>query len=499
MKTLLVVLLLEDDENDQEYITAKLRDVATVSVASDRLAFERALAKRAYDIILVDFKILGFSGSEAIALARERLPQVPIIICTGSLDDVSANAACELGAVRYFLKDRLAGLAHAVAQVCEDAQAKRKGLQNQKLELLGEISAGVVHDTNNVFSVILAGAELVRRGGTREETDRLLDRMERAAKHGAELMRQLLEFARGTDSGPFKPTTVEFIMGELGEMLRSGVFPEGIRSTVKIFPGTPKVLCDATRIHQVLLNLVFNARDAMLHGGQIDITAQGVTMRGIAGADPDKPLPLPLEGDFVRIQVRDNGPGIPSHVFPKIFDAFFTTKPQGTGMGLALVKNIVHAHKGDIEVITSDTGTTFSVYLPVANGLVKPTEFDGAGKVILLAEDDSTMRLFLTLHLESANYKVLSAVNGPEAIALFRSNPTVDLLLTDWLMPIMNGLELLENIRAFGFEVPTIVISGADTQVNLEPKPDAVISKPFSREKLLETLRDVLATYETGL
>lgn len=486
-KPLLAVLFIEDSEHDVEIVANRLRGVAEITSCDTRESFQAKLSTGDWAVILVDMRVHRFSGEEAMQLVRQTCPAVPVIIVTGSLTDEQATAALRNGAVDYLRKDRLERLPHAIQEAHKHAADKSKSLHAQRLELLGELSAGMIHDLNNVLQVELHGTEILRKR-IHADDERILDGMRQSALHGAELTKQMLVFARGSNGSVLKPVTAEFVAGEIGQVLKSGAFPN-IRATIKILPGTSKMLCNATQVHQVMVNLCVNARDAMPLGGQIDITAQNVFLHG--ESDPRE-----LKGDFVMLTVHDSGPGMPPEVQAHIFDAFFTTKPKGkgTGMGLAIVKDIVESHGGAIDVQSTPTGTTFFVYLPSAEAPRPPEpQFDGAGKTILLAEDDATMRMFIALHLEGVGYKVLSACNGPEALAFFRENPTVDALVSDLSMPVMGGAALLDNIRAMGLDVPTIFVSGFDATLPIEPKPDGALQKPFSREQLLSELERVLA------
>jgi signal transduction histidine kinase len=346
-------LLLEDDGNDSALVIRKLRGVATVQVATDEAQFRALLAQHTFDIVMVDFSVPGFSGPEAIALVRQLRPETPVVIITGSVTHTTARAACRLGAVDFVIKGdedaEYERLDLAVTNAVEAHKARMMQLRDHRMEMLGSLSTGACHDLRNILGTVQLACGILRdRVG---DDDRLiLDRMEDAVKRGEKLMAEILAFARGTNGQAFKSTSVEFLLGEIGRELRSGAFPN-IQHTVRWSPGTNNVNCDANQLHQVLLNCLLNARDAMPDGGQIDVTAQNVRL---------------TEGDFVRIDVRDTGTGIPAQHLPNIFDAFWTSKAkgQGTGMGLAIVKRIVESHHGTVTVETGAAGTTFTVCLP---------------------------------------------------------------------------------------------------------------------------------------
>lgn len=486
--TKLKVLYLEDSEADLKYLEYVLQSFCTVLGCDSKQDFEKYL-NDPFDIILLDFNLKGITGEEAIQMARRAQPDTPCILLTGSLgDDDAAAIAVKYGASCHFLKDRVKGLPQAIKAAHDVRQLKSQALRNDRLEILGNLSAGVVHDINNTLQVVLAGTELLRARVNPMDI-RVLDAMERAAKRGAEMVVQILAFARGSNGGVFKAISVEYLFSEIGQILRSGAFPN-IRSTLKVFPGTSKVLCDVTQLVQVALNLCVNSRDAMPNGGELYLTAQNVST-----VDGEK---FALEGKFILLSVKDSGTGISPEALPFIFDAFFSTKghKEGTGMGLAIVKRIVDSHGGAIDVKSDSTGTTFNIYLLAAeNGHTPHTrphsKFDGEGKTILLAEDEETLRLYMQLQLEGVGYKVLTAANGPEALHFFRIGEHVDLLLSDFHMPVLGAEALIQNLHAMGVALPPVVIiTGSDA--NTVTGMNAVLQKPFSEETLLETLDNVL-------
>lgn len=486
----LKVLLLENDPHDAYLIAHELKGVAVVDVALNRGMFEEMLEER-WNCILCDLNLPDIEGTEAIRLAKAKRREVPIIIVTGSVSPREADAACEAGASRFFMKtvDGVPGLAKAIVQVDEAAQLQDKAIRSQRLEILGELSAGIVHDFNGILSVMMMGAEQLR---TRicPQDERVLDTMLSAAKRGAEMTGQVLAFARGTNGTAFKPVSPEYLLTEVGRLVRT-TFPPNIKIETDTVAGTSQVKGDATQLAQVLANLATNARDAMPKGGVLRITAQN------AARIPD------VDGPCVVITVADTGEGISEDALPHIFTPWFTTKPvgQGTGLGLATVKRIVEAHHGEVKVLTGPGGTTFFLHLPIALPWTSAPEpstaaLDGQGRTVLLCDDQQSFRDLAQMILEGANYKVIATANGPEALAQFRTDQVIDVLLTDLSMSPMDGTELARNLRSVGLTLPIIYLSGFDAALAREPAPDAVLQKPVSREKLLSTLATVLTAKE---
>ncbi len=487
-KPLLKVIFLEDSEDDGIIVTERLKGVATVRVCRTWQEFQEVLSTEDFDTILVDYHLHGITGEDAIKMARKAKPEIPVILVTGSIGDKAASVACREGAVDYVLKsdDGLERLPMAVANANETRLLRIKQTREQRLELLGDLAAGVAHDQNNLLSILLLGIDQVRKNISPND-EKVLDVLESTTKRSAELMKQMLAFARGNDSGSYKVVTSEYIVSEIGSMLR-GTFPANIRLQVTTSAGTAHIRCDVTQINQVLLNLAINARDAMPDGGELTISAQNITVR--------KGSATGLEGQFVLVSVTDTGKGISAALLPKIFEPFFTTKHVGgTGLGLAMVKTLIAAHGGAVDVKSGSGGTTFSIYLPVATeGTKRKTEvFDGNNRVVLLVDDTEFVRTWTRLLLEESKYQVVEASCGTEAMNLFLAHPNIDVLVTDVAMPLMSGPQLARACRELAATLPVVYITGIDSGgVPRDPEANATIQKPFSRESLLSTLKTIL-------
>lgn len=349
---------------------------------------------------------------------------------------------------------------------------KSNDLRNQRLETLGTLCAGAMHNLNNCFAVIIASVDMLRRTGPRTDTN-MLDGIEKAAKRGSEMVSQLLAFARGSNGAAFRPTSVESLILDLEAVLKS-LFQSNIRLEISVSTATMPVQCDENQILQVLLNLCSNARDAMPNGGVLAVTAHD-------------------DGDMVQFTVHDDGAGIPPDVLPHIFEPFFTTKEgTGTGIGLSTVKAIVDSHGGSISVESGTSGTVFHVNIPVAREDPKPTgKFNGRGKVVLFVDDEEVLRNLGQWLLIDANYRVLLAKNGPTALTMIQMHD-VDVVITDLAMPLMTGQQLMASIRGLGNNVPVIYMTGFDSQLLREPVPAASVQKPFTGDEMLTVLQRVL-------
>jgi len=491
------VLYLEDNPRDGEIVGHKLKAIAKVQVCPNKMRFLQLLRERRWSCILMDLNLPDVTGEEAIKIAKETVPQTPVIILTGSVDDKDANKACAYGARRYFLKDRMEGLPDAIEDVCKTADKEDEDVRENRAALLGHTVTGIIHDWNNVLGPFLTGPPLLRKlimdefhvTSLPESMEKTISAMEGAGRHGAEMSKQITAFVRGSNGFKTRPVTAEYLLTEIGQVMRDR-FPKNIRPSTTTHPGTSSVKCDPTQIHQVLLNLCVNARDAMPGGGEIHVTAQDVHLN-----EP------PLVGEYVMFHVRDTGPGIPEPVAAKIFEPYFTTKDlgKGTGVGLSVARKIVLDHKGEIDFKTGEAGTSFFVYLPATRegvdaGKKRVERFDGQGKTVLFVDDEVHMRHLVEVILEDAKYRCLIANGGMEALSYFRSGEKIHLLLTDLDMPMMDGQQLSQLLRAQRFNLPIIMVTGQpglDIET-LDPRPDELLHKPIEPDKLLLALKVAL-------
>lgn len=477
------VLFFEDNPNDAFLVQRALKDVAKVDVALKRENFLELLNEE-WDAILLDWRVHGLTGQESVEIAREKHADVPLILVTGTIDDEAAASALRLGFVDYLRKDRLERLAHAVKEAHKNADMRRRALRDQRHEILGTLAAGLAHDMRNILGSIVMGLGVLR-DRINPNDSHILDAMHRAANKGTEMVAQMMTFSKGSNGTSFKNVTAEFLLGEVGSMIRYQASSANIRLSVRTEVGTSSVRCDPTQINTILVNMCINAVQEMApYGGELHLEARNVVLHG-----------EPLDGNYVCFAIRDTGRGIPEDVLPKIFDPYFSTKgDKGTGLGLAFVKTILEMHEGGVGVKTSPQGTTFQIFLPAdRNEPEAPKEnFDGQGAVVVLVDDEEVFRSTVAMLLESANYRVLSACNGPEALSFFRSSEKISLLLSDLAMPLMCGRELSRHLREQGFTVPTVFITGREFEEKIEPEPDAILHKPFTREELLRKLAEVL-------
>jgi nitrogen-specific signal transduction histidine kinase len=387
------------------------------------------------------------------------------------------------------------------SDITERKQLEAQFLRTQRMNTIGTLAGGMAHDLNNALAPILMGVQLLRRKSSDEEAKNLLELMETSTHRSADMVRQVLLFARGR-GGDFERLEFGPIIKELEKMVRE-TFPKDI-VVDSFLPGDLwAVRGNPTQLHQVLLNLCVNARDAMPSGGKLSLIADNIEL----GADEAAEIANGRAGEFVSLLVSDTGTGMPPEVRAKIFEPFFTTKGEGrgTGIGLSTVLRIVKTHEGFLRVESEPgEGTTFEVFLPRATESESKGEklaiepLRGNGETILVADDEQAIRDLLTAELRSAGYHVLAASNGVEAVALFREHAKdVRLFITDNAMPVMNGLEAAAALRRIKPNLPVILTSGD------APGQDAngfsVVNKPFSLEDILASIQQNLLSKKQPL
>jgi len=388
---------------------------------------------------------------------------------------------------------------------CQDITDRRRLEQQmfraQRLESIGTLAGGVAHDLNNVLAPILLSIELLSLDETDQDKRAVLATIESSARRGAEMVKQVLAFARGSESARI-PVSVPDIVRSLSQIVRD-TFPKNITLQVDVAEELPALVGDPTQVEQVLLNLLVNARDALPYGGDLRIS---VTAADLDTQFVDK-APEAKIGPHVVIDVEDTGTGMTADVLERIFDPFFTTKApgHGTGLGLSSSISIVKGHGGFVNVYSEPgKGSRFRVYLPAAGAVASvrprratplPAEsLRGQGELILLVEDEEQVRTITRKTLETYGYQVITASDGADAVALFAMRRhEIALVITDLMMPVMDGQSMIEVMVRMTPTVRIIAVSGL--QDNARRLPAAVthfLAKPFSAVTLLEGVRRVL-------
>lgn len=392
------------------------------------------------------------------------------------------------------------GVVRRVVGVAEDITESKtlqsQFLRAQRLEAIGTLSSGIAHDLNNILAPMLMIGPVLKEKLTDPLDHELVDLVETGAKRGANIIRQLLTFSRGID-GERTLVQPRHLIREMIAIMRE-TFPRGITISDSVPSHLWPVMADATQLHQVLLNLCVNARDAMPNGGRLSITAQNARVEAGDQATHLKPRP----GPHVLLSVSDTGIGIPQHVLDRMFEPFFTTKEmgKGTGLGLSTVLGVVKSHGGFITVYSEvNRGSVFKIYLPAdltsVEGALRerPRSPKGDQQLILIVDDDASIRTSLRRTLEEHNYRVLSAADGREALSVFKEQPqAVKLLLTDLMMPGMNGIALIREVRRLAPHVRVIAASGLHDSDRGEELAalgvTEILAKPCESGEILEAV-----------
>ncbi|WP_414621322.1 PAS domain S-box protein [Calothrix sp. CCY 0018] len=371
----------------------------------------------------------------------------------------------------------------------------------QRLESLGILASGIAHDLNNILTPILTGSQLLpRKLPHLDEKNRLILKMlEDNSKRGAELVKQITSFARGA-KGDRIPIQLRHLIKEIQLIVKS-TFPKLIEFSTNIPTRLWTVKAQPTQIHQILMNLCINARDAMPEGGTLSITAENrVIDETYSSMNSEAKV-----GDYVAIRITDTGCGMPQEILNQIFEPFFTTKEvgKGTGLGLSTTIGIVKSHGGFVEVSSQvGKGSQFEVYLPASpNQEVKQTSdsgmSEGKGELILVVDDEKYIREMTENSLLTHNYRILTANDGYEAFSLYvKYKDEINLVLIDIHMPSINGLEVIKVLQRMNPDVKIIAMSGIESNRQLLAANDinveAFLSKPYTLGKLLEEIKVVL-------
>ena len=385
--------------------------------------------------------------------------------------------------------------------ITQKKQLEAQFLRTQRLESIGTLASGIAHDLNNVLTPILMTAQLLETQVHDERSKRLLPILVTNAKRGANLVKQVLSFARGLE-GKFTILQIKHLISEIKQIAKQ-TFPKSIEFSTSIPQYLGTVFGDATQLHQVLMNLCVNARDAMPDGGTLTISAENLFIdQNHAKMNLDAQV-----GPYIVITVADTGTGIPPEILDRIFEPFFTTKEigKGTGLGLSTVIGIIKSHGGFVKVYSEvGRGTQFKVYLPEAEvDQITPVEDlelpTGKGELILVVDDEAAIRDITKTSLETYNYRALTASDGIEAIALYAEHrQEISVVLTDMMMPSMDGATTIRTLRKIEPHVKIVAVSGLVSNDKLAQVASigvkTFLAKPYTTKELLTTLHEVLSS-----
>ena len=385
--------------------------------------------------------------------------------------------------------------------ITEKKKIESQFLRAQRMESIGTLAGGIAHDLNNMLTPILLSLQILKEKFKDEQSQKLLTILENNSQRGADLIKQVLSFARGVE-GERNPLQAKHIITEI-EKVTKETFPRNIQIRTELQNDLLSISGDATQLNQVMMNLCVNARDAMPEGGILNISAENSFI-------DEKYVQIHTEakvGPYVAIAVSDTGIGISPEIMDRIFEPFFTTKEfgKGTGLGLSTAHAIVKSHGGFINVYSEvGKGTTFGVYLPSIKTELQNVEdqhldmFKGQGELVLVAEDESSIREVSVSTLEAYGYNVITANDGADAVAFYAQNKDkIKVILMDMMMPVMDGEASIREIRKIDTGVKIIAVSGLVEKDRLAKIADtgvlAFLPKPYNAERLLKIMHEVLS------
>ncbi len=523
--------LIRDAEGNTIRMIGGMNDLTARKQADERIAEQAALLDQARDAIAVrdllhrttymnkgaeqvygwsavevmgkSFRELAFKDSTAYDKAMEAVLERGE--WAGELSPISKEGRQLLTEARWSLVRDQAGQPKSILSICTDVTDKRtiekQFLRAQRLESIGTLAGGIAHDLNNVLAPILLSINLLMTGETDKRRLRTLSIIDSSAKRGADMVKQVLSFARGVD-GQRLPVDIRQLIRDI-ETIINQTFLKNIQPRISIDPEIDFVIGDVTQLHQVLLNLCVNARDAMPDGGTLTLSAKNVLLDEHYATLHVEAIP----GPYVVIQVEDTGIGIPHDVIDKIFEPFFTTKEinKGTGLGLTTSLAVAKSHGGFIRVYSEPgRGSTFTLHLPAVKAanagtstIERPALPRGNGELILVVDDEEGIRQITRQILEAFGYRVLLAIDGSDALALFAEQQhDISLVLTDMMMPIMDGNAVIRVLMKMRPDVRIIAASGLnENHVVAKAISGGVkhfLAKPYTADSLLKIIREVL-------
>ncbi len=510
---------IAEDITDRQLAEEKIREQAALLDITTDAIFVRDLENRILFWNKGAENLYGWLAEEAVGknvtelLYNEVPPEIETAVLTviaqgkwqGEISKVTKAGKEILVASRWTLVCDESAKPKSILTVDTDISEKKhleaQLFRAQRLESIGTLASGIAHDLNNILTPILAIAQLLplKFPNVYEENDRLLTILEDSAKRGADLVKQVLSFARGVE-GKRMTLQLRHLIREVAKIIKE-TFPKSIEVCVDLPQNLWTVFGDSTQLHQVLMNLCVNARDAMPDGGTLSISAENLFI-------DENYSRMNLEaktGPYTVITIADTGIGIPGEIIDRIFEPFFTTKEvgKGTGLGLSTAIGIIKSHGGFVKVDSEVRGgTRFQVYLPAVQEVETQTQedlapLDGSGELILVVDDEQSIQDIIKASLTVHNYKTLIANDGIEAIALYVQHKNeISAVLIDMMLPTLDGLTTIRTLQKINPQVKVIATSGLISSSKLAAVSSIGIKtflpKPYTVKELLHTLQKVL-------
>lgn len=521
--------------NHQLRLAKEAADAANMTKekeAQEQIAAQAALLDKAQDAILVadlDGKTLywnkgaeriyGWTSEEALGkkisdliyMAPDKLQNyLQVALEKGEFSDEVEQVTKDrhkltVEARRTLIRDQ-EGNPKSILSINTDITEKKKieaqFLRAQRMESIGTLAGGIAHDLNNILAPIMMSIDILKATNDTPQTTKILETIAVSAKRGSDIVRQVLSFARGLE-GERVEVQPKHLLKEIQNIIKE-TFPRDIEMLFVIPKDPWTILGDPTQMHQILLNLCVNARDAMPDGGTLTVDVQNCALdEHCAVMDASTKA-----GRYVKISVTDSGMGMPPGIVDRIFEPFFTTKAlhKGTGLGLSTVLAIVKSHEGIINVYSEPgKGTTFTVYLPAMEmslaARMEQTQpmgvLRGHGEVILIVDDETSILSITRQTLEAFGYRVLTAKNGEEAVATYAQHrEEIAVVLTDMMMPVMNGAATIHALMRINPAIKIVAASGLNSNEGVANVTRAgvkhFLTKPYTARALLRTMQTVL-------
>lgn len=498
------VLVAEDDALDAELVTDELRGDGLAfesKIVDDEGAFRAALEEFAPDIVISDVSMPGFSGYRALEILRERSPLTPFLFVSGTIGEEAAIEALKRGATDYVLKGRLARLASAVRRAlreADDSRARERAeselLRVQRFESLALLAGGLSHDLRNILQPLLLTADTI---GESEDIElrKHGQLVGECARRGLEMVASMLSFARGARVN-IERVKLAVLFDSLSMLLR-GTVPRNV--TLEFVKPAEDIVIEGnhTELQQCLLNLCLNALQAMPDGGTLKLSGEPAAVEPEFFVDGESPTP----GAYLKLSITDTGIGIPDDVRANLFRPFFTTKSEGTGLGLLSCKRIVTNHGGYVRVHSiPGHGTSFELYLPLPKA--ESTEGEttavptGRGERVLIVVEKAGKLQMLHDSLSLNGYAATSAQSGTEALQKIEGMGVPDLLVLDADMNLMTGVRTLAALLDLDYKGPVIMLVRPEQPLDRDGLPPVerirFIEKPVSLPLLLRSVREEL-------
>ncbi len=523
---------IKDSEGRVIGVSKVARDITERQLAQEQIAEQAALLEKARDAIIVRgldgeilfwnsgaermygwtrMEVIGRNVGDVLYSNPKKFEEVNGLTLSqnrwqGELQHLTREKSEITVEARWTLIRDSEGRPKSVLAINTDITEKKKleaqFMRAQRMESVGTLAGGIAHDLNNILAPIILSIDFLKTITDHPQAKKILDTIDVSAKRGSDIVRQVLSFARGLE-GQRIEVQPRHLLKDLETIIRD-TFPKDIRLQFSVPSDTWTFLGDPTQIHQILLNLCVNARDAMPNGGSLNVGVENrVLDEQYAAMNIDAKA-----GRYIIISVADSGTGIPRDHLEKIFEPFFTTKEinKGTGLGLSAVMAIAKSHGGFVNVYSElSRGTTFKVYLPsmgISSGARAPVlgKADlprGNGETVLVVDDEASILIVTSQTLQAFGYRVVTATDGADALAIYvQHKDEIAVVLTDMMMPVMDGAATIQALTRINPGVKIIAASGLNANGGAAKVSGSgakhFLTKPYTAETLLKALRAIL-------